>query len=491
MNAVIGFFLVGFFVGHLGENRYGIWVLIGSTFQYRGLLSMGLDSAINRYIPVCLANQDSKGINKVLGTSFYFSLVVSVVLIFLTIVIYWKIGDWFAIQSEFVPIAKLLVLVVGISYSLVVPFQRSTAILSGLQRYDITNIVELSFLLARTLLLVILLRHGYGLLTLGLSFGVSEILMRLVQFFFSNKLLPDNSISIKDIDLRLLKDMVFYGTNTLLYTLAVVILVKASSIVIGIFLGTSQISQFSIATAAVLILSMICQVFSSAIKPAVSDLDARSETGKVREITFLSQKYSLLMLIPASCFLIVMGSDFLRVWVGSTIQDSATLNMMGQILAIFTTAHFVRLTQHSNFLVLVGRGEHKIFGVSMLMTAVSFIVSSVICLKVFRLGLISIAWSNFFPIVIFTGIFLQIYFNKKMQIKFADTIYEVGVPAVLGTLPAVCLILLWKFIAPPSSWLDIAAVVVISAAITLIAGWFFSLSKLERKRFIQIIALKS
>lgn len=451
---------------------------------------MGLDSAINRYIPVCLANQDSRGIDKVLSSSYYFSLAVMAAILCFSVVIYLNLGNWFEIQPELIKSASWLVLIVGCSFALIVPLQRSSAVLSGLQRYDITNAIELSLLLARTLLLVVMLAHGYGLLTVGAIFGASEILMRLLQFFFSRKLLPHNSIALKDFDFRLLKEMAFYGTNTLLYTMAVLILTKSSSIIIGIFLGTAQIGHFSVAIAAVLILSTFCQVFSRAIKPAVSDLDARSDNRKIKELSFLAQKYSLLMLIPASCFLIVMGADFLRVWLGQTIQDATTLDLMGKILVIYAMAHFVRLAQQSNFVVLVGRGEHKVFGISMLITAVSFVASAVVCLKVFKMGLLAVAWCNFVPVVLFLGVFLQFYFNKKMNIRLVETAVRVALPALLGTLPAVLLIIAWKLAASPDSWMGLLSVIVATGLVTLPCSWFLALSKLERQRFAQIIIRK-
>ena len=71
-NALIGFVLIRFFLGRLGEARYGVWVLVGSLFRYRGMLSLGLNGAINRQIPVCLAKGDEQGISKVVSTALFF-----------------------------------------------------------------------------------------------------------------------------------------------------------------------------------------------------------------------------------------------------------------------------------------------------------------------------------------------------------------------------------------------------------------------------------
>jgi membrane protein EpsK len=484
----VSFYLITFFFKQLGAQRYGVWILIGSIFQYRTLLSLGLNSAVNRHIPVCLANQDYKGVAKVVSTSFFFLISVGVILAFSCFIIYLNLGAWFEIPFELIRTAQVLVLIVGLSFSLAVPLQMSSAILSGIQRYDITNGITLLILVVRTILLLSLLLRGYGLLTMGLIFGGSEITMQLLQFFFSKKLLPQATIATRQIDFKLLWEMTAYGTNTLLYSMGAMILFKASDIMIGIFLGTTQISQFYIAAAAVLFLTDFTQVFSSAAKPAVSDLDARSDNTRVHELAFLTQKYTLLMLIPASCFFVVMARDFLGVWVGGKVHDDAVLNMMASITSIMTIAHAIRLAQHSNFVVLVGRGEHRMFGIFTIITAVLFVVFSLVCLKVFSLGLIALAWSNFIPVVLISGIILPIYFNRRMQITFNETISQVWVPALSGTLPAVVLILAWKYIAPPQSWFQIVSVIASAAIITCISSWFVSFSQLEQKRLRRIVS---
>ena len=196
---VIGFFLIPFFLGQLGEDRYGVWVLVGDIFRYRGLLGMGLNSAINRYIPVYLAKKNDEGIQRVISTSFFFFLVLAIVLAVASVVIYCNVGSWFNIEPNLVATAGVVVLIVGFCATFAMPLQLSSAVLSGLQRYDIMNMVALITMLARTALLVFLLLRGYGLITMGLVFGFSEIVIRFLQLIFAKKFLPQFSISFKSI----------------------------------------------------------------------------------------------------------------------------------------------------------------------------------------------------------------------------------------------------------------------------------------------------
>ncbi len=489
-NAVIGFFLIRFFLGQLGKVQYGVWLLIGGfVSHYAPLLSMGLNSSINRFIPVYLAKNDADGIKRVVSTSLFFYSGLALVAVLITAVIYFNIGSWFAIEADLVGTAGVLMLVVGFCFAAAMPLQLFGGVLSGLQRYDIVSLALIVTLLLRTTALIVLLPQGYGLLTMGIVFGLSAIAMRVVQFFFARRLLSQMSLSFADIDLRLLREMLAYGMNTFLYAMGAIIIYNASTLIIGVFIGTAEISQFHIATAGVLLLSQLLQAFTAAIKPAVSDLDTRDDQLRVKEIAFLTQKYSLLLIIPAGCFLIAMGREFLWVWVSDRFEDTV-IDGMAAIMAILAVGHCLRLAQHSNFLVLVGRGQHKIFGVLTALTALLCVTASVVSVKVFDWGLLGIAWSNFVPMALISGVILPIYFNWKMQISALESARSVWQPALLGSLPAVVMISVWKCVAPPDSWIDIITVVIASAALTIISGWFISLKKVEQRRFVHIALRK-
>lgn len=192
------------------------------------------------------------------------------------------------------------------------------------------------------------------------------------------------------------------------------------------------------------------------------------------------------MIIPGGCFLIIMGKEFLSIWVGEKIQDPAVINTMSVILAVLAVGHCLQLAQHSNFLVLVGRGQHRIFGILTALTALVCVSAAIISVKVLNWGLLGIAWSNLLPMAFVSGVVMPIYFNRKMQIPAVESIRHVWQPALSGSLPAVALITAWKCLAPPDSWFEILGVVIAATALTLLSSWFLSLKEIERKRFAHI-----
>ena len=181
-----------------------------------------------------------------------------------------------------------------------------------------------------------------------------------------------------------------------------------------------------------------------------------------------------------------MGGDLLRIWVGGKFEDPAVIQKLGLILAILTVGHCLRLAQHSNFIVLVGRGEHKIFGVLTALTGLLCVFASVVSVKVFGKGLLGIAWSNALPMALVSGLVLPIYFNKKMNISISESIRRVWLPAFLGSLPCVVMIGLWKCLYPPAHWFDIIAVVLCAMLAAFLGSWLIAFSRQERRRFLRI-----
>lgn len=486
-NAVVSFLLVPFFIGQLGKPGYGVWVLIGSVFRYRILLGMGLNSAINRRIPMYLAQDDEDGIRRTVSTALFFFTIIALVLAVLTLILSVKVGDWFEIEPELVRTASGLVLVVGLGFAASTPLQLTTAVLSGLQRYDMVSIVTLFVLAVRTTLTVVLLLRGHGLVTLGLIYSVSEIFARGLQHIFARRMLPVGYLSWRNVDRGLLKEMLFYGMNTFLYAMGALIIYRASETIIGIFLGTAEIAIFSTAAAGVLLLSELMQAFTAAIKPAVSDLDAREDHTGVKLIAFLTQKYSLMLLIPAAAFLVVMGQEFLTIWVGEKFTEPGLIASMAKILTILTVGYCLILSQHSNFLVLAGRGEHRVFGLLTAFEAILCVSTAIFTVAVLGWGLMGIAWSNLIPMALVAGVIIPVYFNRKMKIPARESIVHVWRPALLSGAPSVLLIVVWKHLAPPESWPGLFAVVAVAAGVTILSAWLFGMNHVERRRLLSVL----
>src|SRR5580700_5143913 len=57
--------------GHLGPQKYGIWILVGSTIAYLELLDLGLGGAVVSFVARLSAAGDEDGLDRTMSTSFF------------------------------------------------------------------------------------------------------------------------------------------------------------------------------------------------------------------------------------------------------------------------------------------------------------------------------------------------------------------------------------------------------------------------------------
>jgi O-antigen/teichoic acid export membrane protein len=274
--------------------------------------------------------------------------------------------------------------------------------------------------------------------------------------------------------------MITYGVSTIFYMSSSLLVFKTADLVIGSLISSAAVSRFYIATTPALLLATFIQVFAQAMKPAVSDLDARDEHGRIEEMAILSQKYTLMAIIPGVTFLVLMGESFLRVWVGDRFPDPSSIAELAIVLQVLAIGSGLRLSQHTNFIVLVGKGNHRIFGMTALGMWLTSAALSIASVRYFGAGLTGIAWACAIPMAVVSITILPRHFIHAMEISLVRTIRGSWAPALYSTAPALIVLYAWSRLAPPDSWLTILAAVFGAAGLTVICGWFVGVTPSER-----------
>jgi O-antigen/teichoic acid export membrane protein len=477
---VLAFLLVPLLLRRLGEEVYGIWVLIGSLFAYSTVLHFGISSAINRYLPLYLARNDIEGIRRVVSTGTVFFSGVGAVIAILTLLLRSGITQWFQVAPSLATASRRAVLVVGLLSALTVVSQSFGAALSGYQRYDLMAVSRLLMLLLRGGALWMLLQQSSNLVAVAWVFGLTELGVNLLQYLMARRVLPRSVVRLSAFDRRLMYEMLGYGGNTFLYSVGAVVAYKASEVIIATMRPADEVARYSIAATGVLTLSALLESFSAALKPAVSALDARDEVGAIRELSLATQKFSLLLIIPSTAFLVLMGRAFLRLWTGKEQVDVVLA------MALLAVGQAFRLSQQSNFLVLVGKGEHRFFGLSVLMVGGLTIIGTAVAVGILNWGIVGAAAASALAWVLIAGTRIPAHVNAQLGIDSAERQRRVWWPVVAGCAPGVLLMAAWQHWHPLQSWSEILAVVLIVAVTTAVSAWRFSLEPVEQRRLLSL-----
>src|SRR5215471_12017712 len=71
VNVLVGIFLSPYILHRLGDNAFGLWILIFSATGYYGLFDLGIRSSIVRYVAKYSATGESEPLNRLVNTAMF------------------------------------------------------------------------------------------------------------------------------------------------------------------------------------------------------------------------------------------------------------------------------------------------------------------------------------------------------------------------------------------------------------------------------------
>src|SRR5438128_2075709 len=171
---LVSFFLMPFLVHNLGDRVYGYWALAGAILGYYGILDLGIVSAVQYHVAKALGEKDPESANRAISTSFgTFGALGSVVLL-ATGAIALGAG-WFISDPAEARLFRIVFLIVGIGFAVGFPGRAFIGAISAHLRWDLISGVGLIITVLRTILIVLGIKAGYGIILLASATVAADI----------------------------------------------------------------------------------------------------------------------------------------------------------------------------------------------------------------------------------------------------------------------------------------------------------------------------
>ncbi|HZC23826.1 MAG TPA: oligosaccharide flippase family protein, partial [Candidatus Binatia bacterium] len=190
VNVLVGIFLSPYILHRLGDDAFGLWILIFSVTGYYGLFDLGIRSSIVRYVAKYSAIHAQDELDRLISTAMFSYSLIGLLTMTFTLIATYYVDSIFHVPANFLATARWLLLMVGASVSLGFPIGVFSGILEGLQRFYVLNSISVVSTLLRALLIVIALRHGGGLLVVALITVALPLVGGIANFFMALRILP-------------------------------------------------------------------------------------------------------------------------------------------------------------------------------------------------------------------------------------------------------------------------------------------------------------
>jgi O-antigen/teichoic acid export membrane protein len=279
---------------------------------------------------------------------------------------------------------------------------------------------------------------------------------------------PGTRLSFAGFDRAEVRSIIGFSVFVLLLTLGNKLSFRTSALVLGKFESESAVAAFSIPLGLVLNLTDFVLAIGAVVMPTAIKYRVDGREKELAAMFLQWSKVALSLALVAGLYLIVLGEDFVRVWIDKSDFDSPGA---GKVLTILMLSHFVFLPIRGIGLpILMGLGKPA-------KPTVAFLIAGIlnlgIALALVRpLGLAGVALGIAIPDVLF-ALYLLGLVCRELGVSAVDYARYVAGRAVIGAIPVLAILFALRRALAPQSFPPLVLAGIASTALFAVIWVFF------------------
>ncbi len=474
---IIAFFLSPYLVRTLGDTGYGVWSIIASLTAYMSLLDLGVTSAVAKYVSEHRAKNEHKSANEILASAVALLLVVAIALVAVSPFIASFISQTYSFDDSYAPIVSTLIIISAIDMALYVLSGVLIGAVTGLQRYDVLNIIRIVIALLKAILFYLLLSNGFGLIGMAAAALATNVLAAIIMYIFVRRKHKEMSFGFQHANVATSKKIVAFSKFTLISMVAGQIIYYSDAFVIGFFMSAAAITYYSIPWSLSEYTSVLLNSVSNTFMPVFSE---QHSTGAKEDLyeTYITATRLMLVLTNLICVgILTVGGDFIGLWMGEQYQERCT-----PILMILFAILIFKGPQTLTNALLQGMAQHRRY--SLYNLGFSFVNLGLNILLVQQYGLLGIAAGTAITQIFFSAIISPTMANRL----FNRSVIQYYIKTYIQSIPAALILFGMLYVLSsrwsPDSYLILFGEAIIASIAYLGAIYFFFLNNKE-KTFIK------
>lgn len=465
----VTFFLTPFVVSELGLEAYGVWLLLQSTVGYYGLVDMGLRAGLTQTITRRIALNDVDGIRRHLGAALPFLSLLGLAVVLIGCGIALLLPFAVGMSTTLSRGLWVVILIQALAVALQMPLAPYSAVLVGLQRYDIVNAISVATRLVTAGLTYALLTFQTGLIGLSLALFISNAIDSWIRYRASISMLPAISNVRLVWDRSELREITTMGVWNLFINASRQLIYFSDALTVGFLFSATAVAPFGIASSLIEYGNRLVIISSRVLFPTMSNLKESGDLEQLRKLYITATRLTL----ATSLSIVIVGATwihpFLRLWLGSeAAMDLIHLQTPGLFLALGIAFSFVSL-QRTGTQLWLAENKLQSLALSLALEAVVNIILSL--LLGWRLGVFGVAIGTAIPAALMCfAVHLPMH-GKILQMNILNLMLKVLIrPIVYSILLSMVMRILYHLIPSVDTWMQLILAGIASTVATLLVG---------------------
>lgn len=326
LSLVIGVWYVPFLVRHLGAAAYGLIPLSSSLTSYMALITLGLNSAVGRYLTISLEQEDHHKANLIFNTSFWGSVILTAFLVLPAAFGIVYLDALINVPAGYSAEARWLFVGATAAFllnELKTPFDVSSFCRN---RFDLRNIVAITELLTRVGLVVLLfyvLRPRISYVGLGIFCGT--VISTVGAVWLWKVLTPTLNVRLRDFDRSMLGNLASTGGWVIINQIGAILYLNIDILVANRLFGPEKSGKYAAILQLPYLIRLLGTTVVAVFSPTVLYYFARNDLEGL--MVFLRRAIKCLGLVLALPIALMCGfaEPLLRLYLGPGFSELSPL----------------------------------------------------------------------------------------------------------------------------------------------------------------------
>jgi O-antigen/teichoic acid export membrane protein len=474
----VSFVQAPFLIHRLGEERYGVWTLIGTVTGYYGLLDFGTRAAVGILVARARARGEDLEVAELTASAFWVLVAIGLLVLVIGSIVLWLFPNMFGIAPVFVHESRIALAITLVLVVLTLPLDVWAAIVNGSRRGDILMVTDTTVRLITFGLIIALFQRGARLDQLAAIQIVGKVTTWGITFFCARRLEPAWRLSLRFWRPTRLREIMRYSFQTFIINVAGTIVEKLDAIVIAAVLGARMVTYYYVGQSLVLYMVQGVSSITLAFTPFFADLHAKEDVDRTRGLYFAGTRVASIVAGILAGGVVVFGRPFLVRWMGEWAVQGPWYNRSDTVLYIILAAMLPRLVHGASHQYIFGSNRQAFLSRLTVIEGAANLILSLSLAKPF--GLAGIALGTALPSLIAQGWFLSRNVARWMDTTPWRLFVEGQMRGLLGGLVVAAAGLLVRSMVAVDSWRNFFGSVFLTMAIALPMLWIIALAPDDR-----------
>lgn len=479
-SVVVSFFLAPYVVNHLGTTAYGVWSLVISLTGYLGLLDLGVRGAVTRYVARFHAQADHQRSSQVASAAMAIFAGTGIVTISASLFLATGVVGRMNIPATYLSAARWVLVLTGVSIAVSLINGVYGGMLIALQRFDLSNGIEVVTAGLRAVAIVVALDRGLGLITLAcIQFGFT-LLRLLANLVLLYKLYPQVQVRPRSADAQNLRLIFSFSVFSCLLHASRNLIYDSDLVVIGVagYLPITAVTFYAIGGNLVDYARALISGISQTMTPLASSLEAKQGTSGVRELLLKSSPWGTIVALPIAITFLIRGNSFIELWMGAQFAEAS-----GDVLKILAIVMLFGASASIVGSVLLGISRHKPLVPALVAEGLCNLALSIWLVR--KMGIIGVAWGTLIPSLFTNLVFIPWYVRRVLEVSPWRYAQSAWLKPCLAAVPFAIITYAVEQLWPASSLLVFFVQVALCLPFLLACDWRICLNANQRLEYLQ------